>query len=652
MLQSHPLSEPAKSRQPSPESVLGLVDLAPFGVYVVDSSFRIAHINRSAQARAFRNVNPAVGRDFAEAMRILWPEDVAAHAIREFRQTLETGEPFYSTDYRHPRADIPGVESYEWEIHRIVLHDGKPAVVCYYFDSTTLRETEQALAQQRRQYEAILNTTPDLAYIFDLDHRFTYANEGLLKMWGKTREEAIGKTCLELGYEPWHAAMHDREIEQVIATRAPVRGEVPFSGTYGKRAYDYIFTPVLDANGDVVAVAGTTRDVTDYRRAQESLTNHARQFETLLEQAPLGVYLVDADLRLREVNSIAVSAIGEFDGGVIGRELGEIMNRVWPAEVADEIVGMFRRTLETGEPHFEAERANVRADRNVTEYYEWRLDRIVLPEGRCGVVCYFRDISHEVWVRETLRSADRRKDEFLAMLAHELRNPLAPIRNAAQILRHVSSDNPAVAAASTILERQVQHMVRLVDDLLDVSRITRGHIELRKGSVELGAVLNDAVDAAHSLFTSRDQTLTVTHPSRPLYLDADPSRLAQIVGNLLNNASKFTPHGGQVSLSVTREAAEAVIRVRDDGIGIAQHELPRIFELFAQVDTSLERSQSGLGIGLTLVKNLVELHGGRVEARSEGLGKGSEFTVRLPVMADSAEVVSGDGPHHSDGMRG
>jgi signal transduction histidine kinase len=170
--------------------------------------------------------------------------------------------------------------------------------------------------------------------------------------------------------------------------------------------------------------------------------------------------------------------------------------------------------------------------------------------------------------------------------------------------------------------------------------------------VELGAAMNDAVEAAHSLFTGRDQTLTVTHPSRPLHLDADSSRLLQIVGNLLNNASKFTPHGGHVSLSVTHEATEAVIRVKDDGIGIAQHELPRIFELFAQVDTSLERSQSGLGIGLTLVKNLVELHGGSVEARSEGIGKGSEFTVRLPVIADSAEVVSEGGVPHSDGMRG
>jgi signal transduction histidine kinase len=306
--------------------------------------------------------------------------------------------------------------------------------------------------------------------------------------------------------------------------------------------------------------------------------------------------------------------------------------------------------LETGEPHIEPERANVRVDRNVTEYYEWRLDRIVLPDGRFGVVCYFRDISREVSVRDALRQADRRKNEFLAMLAHELRNPLAPIRNAAQILQRLSGDNPAVVAASAILERQVKHMVRLVDDLLDVSRITRGRIELRKGCVDLGVALHDAVEAARSLFTDLDQTLIVKGPSRPLQLDADPSRLAQIIGNLLSNANKFTPAGGHVWVSATREGEEAVIRVKDDGIGLAHDELTRIFELFAQVDTSLERSQSGLGIGLTLVRNLVELHDGTVEAQSEGLGKGSDFTVRLPAMGDAVGALAEDQVRRTEGI--
>ena len=262
---------------------------------------------------------------------------------------------------------------------------------------------------------------------------------------------------------------------------------------------------------------------------------------------------------------------------------------------------------------------------------------------------------------EALKEADRRKNEFLAMLAHELRNPLAPIRNAVQLLRRMKDgdgDGETIQSVSDMMERQLSQMVRLVDDLLDVSRISRGTIELRKVRVELTSAIHHAVDAARSLVQGREHDLTVTLPPQPLYLNADPTRLAQVLGNLLNNACKFTDKGGQIWLTVEVEVAGtlrvpsspadgtrsvpatcAVIRVRDNGIGIASDQLPRIFEMFTQLDTSLERSVSGLGIGLTLVKNLVELHGGTVEAHSAGLGQGSEFIVRLPI---AEAVVSGE----------
>ena len=184
------------------------------------------------------------------------------------------------------------------------------------------------------------------------------------------------------------------------------------------------------------------------------------------------------------------------------------------------------------------------------------------------------------------------------------------------------------------MQRQVGHMVRLVDDLLDVSRISRGKIELRKEPVELASVVNHAVEAVRPLCESMDHELTVTLPPKPTYLNADPTRLAQVVGNLLNNACKFTEKGGRIRLTVERDGKQAVIRVQDTGIGIAAEQLPRIFEMFTQVDTSLERSRDGLGIGLTLVKNLVEMHDGTVEARSAGVGQGSEFVVRLPLLSE------------------
>jgi signal transduction histidine kinase len=236
---------------------------------------------------------------------------------------------------------------------------------------------------------------------------------------------------------------------------------------------------------------------------------------------------------------------------------------------------------------------------------------------------------------EALREADRRKSELLAMLAHELRNPLAPIRNAVEILRRSGGDEQKVKPATEMMQRQVGQMVRLVDDLLDISRISQGKIELRREPVELASAIHRAVEAVRPLCESMDQELTVTLPPEPTYLNADPTRLAQVVGNLLNNASRFTEKGGRIRLTVEREGEQALIRVQDTGIGIAAEQLPRIFEMFMQVDTSLERSRGGLGLGLALVKKLVEMHDGAVEARSAGVGQGSEFIVRLPSLSGS-----------------
>ncbi len=238
---------------------------------------------------------------------------------------------------------------------------------------------------------------------------------------------------------------------------------------------------------------------------------------------------------------------------------------------------------------------------------------------------------------QALRDADRRKDEFLATLAHELRNPLAPIRNALQILKMPRVDAATVERSRDMMERQVHHLVRLVDDLLDVSRVMRGKIELRKERVELATVVARAVETVQPLVDAQGHELSVRLPTESLLLDADPVRLAQVVGNLLTNAAKYTEPNGRIWLTAEREGDEAVLRVRDNGIGIAPDMLPHIFELFVQVDHASTKAQGGLGIGLTLVKNLVEMHNGTVEARSDGLGQGSEFVVRLPLSAQGLE---------------
>jgi signal transduction histidine kinase/ActR/RegA family two-component response regulator len=240
----------------------------------------------------------------------------------------------------------------------------------------------------------------------------------------------------------------------------------------------------------------------------------------------------------------------------------------------------------------------------------------------------------EVRSREqALREDDRRKDEFLATLAHELRNPLAPVWNAVDILRRKNATAPESQRARDVIERQLRQMTRLVDDLLDVSRIRHGTIELKRGPVLLTDLVQTAVETSRPLIDGHGQELTVELPDEPVYLEADATRLGQVFSNLLNNAAKFTPHGGRIALTARRESGEIVVSVLDSGRGIPAGMMSRVFEMFTQVDRSLEKSQGGLGVGLTIAKQLVELHGGRIEGRSEGAGKGSEFAVRLPVLA-------------------
>jgi signal transduction histidine kinase len=239
---------------------------------------------------------------------------------------------------------------------------------------------------------------------------------------------------------------------------------------------------------------------------------------------------------------------------------------------------------------------------------------------------------------EALKDADRRKDEFLAMLAHELRNPLAPILNALHVIR-VAEDPAALGAARDIVERQVKHMARLIDDLLDISRINSGRIKLQKERVELAAVVKGAIESVAPLIESRRHELVVALPPWPVRLFADPTRLEQVLANLLNNAAKYTPEGGRIWLTAECEGREAVVVVRDNGMGIPSDSLERVFELFAQVDRSLSSaSQWGLGIGLALVRKLVEMHGGSVRASSAGADQGSAFTVRLPLLGEAEEA--------------
>ncbi len=256
-----------------------------------------------------------------------------------------------------------------------------------------------------------------------------------------------------------------------------------------------------------------------------------------------------------------------------------------------------------------------------------------------GCVLVFRDVTDRNRVEDALREADHRKDEFLAILAHELRNPLAPIRTSLELLKRASGDAAVIQQARATMERQVLQLVRLVDDLIDVGRITRNRLELKREPIELASVVHHAVEACRAHVESAGHELTIALPSRAVRLHADPIRLAQVFENLLTNACKFTEPGGRIRLTAERQEHDVVVTVEDTGVGIPPDMLPKVFDLFTQVDGSLDRSAGGLGIGLSLVRQLVQMHGGSVEARSEGVGTGSTFVVRLPAVAEEPDAA-------------
>jgi len=377
--------------------------------------------------------------------------------------------------------------------------------------------------------------------------------------------------------------------------------------------------------------------------SDEPLRLRSGQYETLVEHAPIGVYVVDSHFRICEVNPVALPLFGDIPGDIVGRDFDEIVHLIWNREYADEVVRIFRTTLDTGEPYFTPERAELRIDRGVTEYYEWRLERIALQDGY-GLVCYIRDISADVKTRhamaeseQRLREADQRKDEFLAQLAHELRNPLAPIRTGLELIRLAGDSQQSVQRVRGLMERQVSHMVRLIDDLLDISRITSGKIVLQKAPSGLAGLIQSAVDGLRIDIDANRIDLRLDLPQRPCVVNVDPTRFVQVLSNILHNALKFTPSHGKIRISAETlpvtglRDGQVAISVSDTGVGISKEALPHVFELYAQGDRAGGGAHGGLGIGLALARRLVELHGGNIEARSDGPGHGSTFIVRVPL---------------------
>jgi len=405
--------------------------------------------------------------------------------------------------------------------------------------------------------------------------------------------------------------------------------EYPCHGPDGERWFLMHAARVDEALG---AVMLSHTEISSQKQAEAALRESEERFRALAEMSPDAI-LVNLEGSYVYANPAAARVLGARDAGeIIGLGPERIVAPEFQALVAERL----RRTLEQGraEPYVE---------------YLWRkLDGALVDVqvgtapiswmGRKAIQVVGRDISARKRAETALRDAHRRKDEFLATLAHELRNPLAPISNAAHALRRANVGDPESAARQdallAMLERNVDHLVRLVDDLMEVSRMTRGKIELRKERVDLRRILRNAVEINRAVLDARKHRLTLELPDAPTPLDADPVRLTQVFANLLNNAAKYTPEGGDVRLRVERRDGQAIVALRDDGVGIPAERLDCVFELFSQIAEHRALAGGGLGIGLALARDLVALHGGAIKARSEGPGKGSEFVVTLPLAED------------------
>lgn len=378
------------------------------------------------------------------------------------------------------------------------------------------------------------------------------------------------------------------------------------------------------------------REIIERKAAEEARVESEDRFRVLADHAPVLIWIND-DRGCIFVNREYLNFSGRTLDQLVGQGSADLLH---PEEV-EKTVAAYVRAVEN-RAQFEVEHRLRRADGR----YRW-FKSIGVPRFRSDgslvhyVGCSFditeiKDYIAELGLAEqALREADKKKDEFLAVLSHELRNPLNPIRNAAAILQLGGADPSEVVWAAEVIERQSQQLSRLLEDLMDAARITQGKLELRKQKVTLSEIVDAAVETHKALFEANGQELDVSVPAAPVYLDADPIRMAQVLGNILSNAAKYTEHGGKIRLSASSRGGRVLISIKDTGGGISPADLPHVFDLFMQARAHTIRAAGGLGIGLALVRVLVEMHGGTVEARSEGIGKGSEFLISLPAMAQA-----------------
>lgn len=500
------------------------------------------------------------------------------------------------------------------------------------------------LRRERETLEVTLKSIGDGVIVTDIGGRVTFLNP--------VAERITGWSMADARNQPFEKIFHivnehsGEPVEHPVAKVLETGGIVGLASRTvliarnGRRVpIDDSGAPVRHPNGELIGIVVVFRDVTERKRAE-----HERAWlAAIVDSSSDAIASKTLDGIVTSWNPAAARLFGYQPAEIVGKPITTVI----PPELHSEEAEILAR-LRRGEriEHYETVRLakdGRRIDISLT------ISPVKGPDGTImGASKIARDITQRKRNERLLREADQQKDEFLATLAHELRNPLAPICAAAELLKNAKSLAPELRAATAILERQARHMTHLVDDLLDISRITSGRIRLQQETVEFGELLETLIEThLHSLQSARHRS-TVTTPDTPVHVSADRVRLTQVLSNILHNAVKYTPPGGRIEIALRTEDRQAIVSVRDNGMGIPAERLEHIFEPFAQLDTSYEHGDGGLGIGLMLAKKLVELHRGSIEARSAGRGKGTEFLIRLPIVAAAPARHTSAPPRHSD----
>lgn len=518
-------------------------------------------------------------------------------------------------------------------------HDQVSRLMSVSRDVTDIHIANEQLRASREHFAVLLDSSSDGLYGIDADGACTFINRTGAALLGYRADQLKGRVL--------HGLVHGRDahgaalalaacpIMQAVSGRASVRcDDATFYTSDGAPIpVSYAVAPLL-ADGGVGGAVVTFNDTSERRRAELALHESRERLHKIITQAATGVVETSIDGTITLVNAKFCSMLGYTEAQLLGTSVNSLTAPRFQSTTGQAI----GQLVIDGQP-FVIEKQYMRRDGSLL-WATSSVNALRRPDGTIeALVAVVIDITERMEAEAKLRDADQRKDEFLAMLAHELRNPLAPIGAAAQLIRSSRLSEQAVRNTSDVIVRQVAHMTSLVDDLLDLSRITRGLVQIAQDELDLKLVVNNAVEQALPLIHSRKHELIIRMSPSAACVKGDKHRLVQVVANLLNNAAKYTPQHGTIELLLDVQDQQARVSVTDNGSGIPTDLLPRIFDIFTQAERTPDRAQGGLGLGLSLVKNITALHGGQVTAHSLGIGQGSTFTVTLPLVERVAETA-------------